>query len=103
MALLFVGPAGTAHALALSNNINTPISLNTNVATGSNTFTTLAPITLTCGVVDITAGAANGVFGVTLNLGAGWTFAGGVAPTIGYAWGGGPTGDAVGTFASATS
>ena len=103
MALLFVGPAGTALALALSNNLVTTISLNTNVASGSNTFTTLAPITVTCGVVDITAGAANGVSGVTLTLSSGWTFVGGVAPAIGYAWGGGPTGDATGTIASATS
>ena len=103
MALLLVGPASTALALALSNNLVTTISLNTNAATGSNTFSTVTPITVTCGVVDITAGAANGVSGVTLTLSAGWTFLGGVAPTVGYAWGGGPTGDATGTIASATS
>ena len=93
----------TAAGPAQSNNVVTPISLTTNAATGSSTFTTLPPMTMTCSVVDITAGAANGVFGVTLNLSAGWTFAGGAAPTISYAWGGGPTGDAVGTIASPTS
>lgn len=101
--LLLAGPAGTAHALALSNNLQTTVSLNTNAATGSNAFTTLAPITITCGVVDITAGAADGVTGVSLVLDAGWTFVGGTAPTISYAWGGGPTGDAVGTIASANT
>lgn len=101
--LLFAGPPGTAHALALSNNLQTTVSLDTNVASGTNAFTTLAPITVTCGVVDITAGVADGVTGVTLVLDAGWTFAGGAAPVIVYAWGGGPTGDAVGTIASPTT
>ena len=101
--LLFAGPARIADALVLTNNINTPISVSTNVATGTNTSTTLAPIIVTCGVIDITAGAATGVTGVRLNLSAGWTFTGGAAPTISYAWGGGPTGDAVGTIASASS
>ncbi|MDO9444569.1 MAG: hypothetical protein Q7K37_04580, partial [Dehalococcoidia bacterium] len=103
MTVLLIGPAGTAQALALSNNLQTTVSLNSNVASGTNSFTTLAPITITCGVVDITAGAANGVSGVSLVLGAGWTFAGGAAPTISYAWGGGPTGDAVGTIESANT
>lgn len=87
----------TAAATPVSNNIQTTISLNTNQYTGSNVLTTLAPITITCGIVDITAGAANGVSGVTLRLDAGWMF-GGAVPTITYAWGGGPTGDAVGTI-----
>ncbi|MDP2327273.1 MAG: hypothetical protein Q8M79_04210 [Dehalococcoidia bacterium] len=100
---LLISPADTAQALALSNNLETTVSLNTNASSGSNAFTTLAPITITCGVVDITAGAADGVSGVTLQLGAGWTFAGGVAPAISYAWGGGPTGDTVGTIASANT
>src|SRR5688572_25657815 len=44
--LLFAGPEGTAHAVASSNNLETTVPLDTNVASGSNTFTTLAPITL---------------------------------------------------------
>ncbi|MEX2032102.1 MAG: hypothetical protein WEA81_04485, partial [Dehalococcoidia bacterium] len=101
--LLLAGPAGTANAIALSNNLETVVSLNTNAVTGSNTFTTLAPITLTCGVVDVTAGAADGVAGITLRLAAGWTFEGGAAPTITYAAWPAPDGQAGGTIASANT
>ncbi len=101
--LLFAGPGGTAQALALSNNLETTISVSTNVATGSNTFTTLPAITLTCGVVDVTAGAANGVSGITLTLGSGWTFLGGAAPAITYAAWPAPDGQATGTLASAST
>ncbi len=103
MALLFAGPAGIAHAIASTNNLETVVSLNTNPVTGSNTFTTLAPITLTCGVVDVTAGAADGVAGITLRLSAGWTFQGGAAPTITYAAWPAPDGQATGTVASANT
>lgn len=103
MALLFAGPAGTVDALALSNNVETTVALSTNAATGSDTFTTLAPITLTCGVVDVTAGAADGVAGITLTLSPGWTFLGGAAPTITYAAWPAPDGQATGTIVSATS
>jgi len=99
--LLFAGPMGTAHAVALSNNLETTVSLDTNAASGSNAFTTLPPITLTCGVVDVTAGAANGVSGITLVLSAGWTFAGGTPPSITYAAWPAPDGQAAGTIASA--
>ena len=101
--LLLAGPTGTAHAIASTNNLNTVVSLNTNPVTGSNTFTTLAPITLTCGVVDVTAGAADGVSGITLRLSAGWTFQGGSAPTISYAAWPAPDGQATGTIASANT
>ncbi|TAJ18288.1 MAG: hypothetical protein EPO65_09285 [Dehalococcoidia bacterium] len=87
----------------MSNNLETVVSLNTNPVTGSNTFTTLAPITLTCGVVDVTAGAADGVAGITLRLAAGWTFQGGAAPTITYAAWPAPDGQATGTIASANT
>ncbi len=99
--LLFAGPSGTALAVASSNNLETTVSLGTNSATGSNTFTTLSPITLTCSVVDVTAGVADGVAGITLVLSAGWTFAGGTPPTITYSAWPAPDGQATGTIASA--
>jgi hypothetical protein len=103
VAVLFVAPGGVAHAIALTNNLETVVSLNTNPVTGSNTFTTLSPITLTCGVVDVTAGAADGVAGITLRLSAGWTFQGGAAPTITYAAWPAPDGQATGTIAAANT
>jgi|GEM_PF-6167708 len=99
--LLFASPSGTAEAVASSNNLQTTVSLDTNAATGSDTFTTLPPITLTCNVVDVTAGVANGVSGITLALSAGWTFAGGTPPSISYAAWPAPDGQATGTIASA--
>ncbi len=101
--LLLAGPASIAQAIAVSNNLQTEISLDTNPATGSNTFTTLPPITLTCGVVDVTAGVADGVAGITLRLSAGWTFQGGAAPSISYAAWPAPDGQATGTIASANT
>ena len=102
MAISLLGQQGTAEAAATSNNTTTAISLAANVATGSNAFTTLPAITITCGAInEITAGASNGTTGIALTLAGGWTYTGGVAPTAVY--GTGVTGDATGTIASATS
>ena len=78
VALLLAGPADKASAATTANNITTVISLNTNAVTGTNTFTTLAPIILTCGAgADIT-NAGDILLEMTAGTG---TFLGGVAPT----------------------
>ena len=103
LSLLLVGPADRADALASSNNLETAISLDTNVATGSSTFTTLPPITIVCDMADINPGVANGTTGITLTLSAGWTFSGGVAPFLVFDPWGAADADAFAAIASPTS